>query len=109
MRRGDELTEMRATLADAVMVRAELRRDMKEAMKEYKEALQPIEGEIAMTCDGLRNKAHTVKEECYVLADYDAGVARYYNAAGAVVYERPLEVHERQGNLPGVIKLAAQA
>jgi predicted transcriptional regulator len=104
-----ELVELRDRLSELVLRQDEIKRAQAEVTKEYKEQLRPIKDELGRVCCGLRDKARTVREECYVLSNHETGMAEYFNADGEMVFERPLDVSERQENLPGVIKMPALA
>ncbi|MCX7003873.1 MAG: hypothetical protein NTV22_11445 [bacterium] len=105
----EELAEMRDQLTEQVLHRAAIEAEYAAVREQHKGRLKPVVQEIVELCQGLRDKARSVNEQCYVLADHATGMAQYVNDEGEIVFERPLDVSERQENLPGVIKMPAQA
>lgn len=93
---SDELTEKRVEL-EHVSVKID---DLEEAKKDYldmiKTEMKPLLEGKKMVIKELKEKAATVKENCYRFLDEETRMVGYYNAEGLLVYSRPATVTELQ-------------
>lgn len=93
---SDELTEKRVEL-EHVSVKID---DLEEAKKDYLDAIKTemkplLEGKKQVIKE-LKEKAATVRENCYRFLDEETRMVGFYNAEGLLVYSRPATVAELQ-------------
>ncbi len=98
----DELLAMQQELIDLMMEHQRRKAEFELVRAEYREEMKRIDRDIIANMSGLRDKARTVDEECFIIANLEEGVAEYCNHEGEIVYTRPLEPSERQANLPNI-------
>lgn len=69
---------------------------LKEAREAYKLKAKPLKKNMAIVMQKIRTRVEEVTEDVYLIADHESNKMGYYNAAGILVYERPLMQNERQ-------------
>lgn len=93
---SDELTEKRVEL-EHVSVRID---DLEEAKKDYldvlKTEMKPLLESKKTVIKELKEKAATVRENCYRFLDEETRMVGFYNSEGLLVYSRPATVAELQ-------------
>lgn len=104
-----ELQSIKDGLLQDMIDRQQKEEEWEARKEEHREAMKPLNAQISSSLNALRDKARTVTEDCFIIANHEDGTAEYYNSDGEMVYERPLEVEERQEQLPGVTRMPRKA
>ncbi len=91
---NEELVEFKNDLSKIMINVDSIETEFCEIKSKYKEQLKPLRDEIKKLLVYVRDKARSVKEECYIT--YEGEFALYYNAGGEMIHQRPLEASERQ-------------
>jgi hypothetical protein len=95
----DEMAQKKSELSSTMIQLSNYEAKLAEVKAEFTEKMKPLKVNVQQTVAHLRDKARLVQEQCYVMYDYDQGIAGYYNRDGDLVHSRPLEVGERQTKL----------
>jgi hypothetical protein len=104
---AEELADMQEGMLDDLIESRRLAAVFQTQRDDHREVMKAIDKRIDSAVISLRDKAHSCTEECFVLADMDAGTATYYSSSdGRPVFTRPLDVSERQQQLPNVTRMA---
>lgn len=93
----DELVDFKNRLSDIMISVDEIETELDDIKSEFKEKLKPLKSEVKELLTWIRNKALSVKEECYMM--YEKEKALIYNGAGELVHERPLTAPEKQSTI----------
>jgi uncharacterized protein (DUF2249 family) len=89
-----EITEFKTDLSTVMIKVDAIETELKEIKDKFKDKLDPFKKQVKELLTWIRDKAHSVVEECYVM--YEGEYAVYYDETGEEVYRRPLEASERQ-------------
>jgi len=95
----EELDHMKEDLSSVTIQIDDLQESKKEVMKEFSDALKPLNESLKKILVNLRTRSEQVTENCYVFHDYDDRQVGYYNAKGDLVNSRPMRPQEMQGNI----------
>lgn len=96
----DEIEERKTQLAANCVKQQNLKDELDDIKAEYKAEMKPVAEEISRLTHDLRTKREAITEKCFVEFDQDAKVAKCYSpTTGELVYTRPLNPSEMQGNL----------
>ena len=90
----DEIIEYKDELSENSVDLDSLKTEMEEITKDIKNKMKPKKERLKYLLKCLREKAISVKDECYVLKS-DTNYC-IYNAEGELVFSRPLKPSERQ-------------
>lgn len=92
----DEIAGFKDHLSEVAIQMNDIEEAKAEAMKAFKDELEPLKEEKKELLSNLKNKARLTKEKCFKLIDQQEGRVGYYNSEGILVEERPIKPEERQ-------------
>jgi|WetSurSiteA1Bulk_404760.scaffolds.fasta_scaffold259355_1 hypothetical protein len=78
--------------------------ELKAVKEEYASKMKPMKDETKDLLKNIKNKADFVTEKCFLMVEGDQ--VGYYNAAGELVYCRPLLPGEKQKTVFSVLREA---
>ena len=92
----EEMDEYRENLTDEMIKARSLEEQFAQQKAAHKERIDPVNRGIAELLGIIRAKAIEVREECFLVPNYEAGMMEFYNANGELVDSRRLRPEERQ-------------
>jgi hypothetical protein len=104
----DELAEIRSELVENLIQIQDLKNELKEVQKQYKDQIEPLAEMVQIAQEKVRLRAESVKEKCYKLIDHEARMVGYYDRTGNLVLERPLGSNENQTTIISMKKAVNQ-
>lgn len=90
----EELSELKTNLSTVMIKFDAIETKLKDIKDEYKEKLDPLKKQVKELLTWIRDRAKTVREECYIF--HEGEYAVYYNGESEEVNRRPLEASEKQ-------------
>ena len=92
----DELNEKREVIADNCIKLSDLSEEKKEAMKGFKDTMEPLQLENAKILSEIRTKMVEKEGTVYHIADFDNKMMETYDENGILVSSRRLKPNEMQ-------------
>lgn len=96
-----EVTRLKDDFTNNAVKIAKFEEAKKEFIEQWKADVKPLKLEMNFQMSKIRARVEEVTEEVYLISDQDLNMMGYYNAAGVLVYSRPLMPDERQLSLVG--------
>jgi hypothetical protein len=93
---GQEVIHLKDEYTKNAIEMAKQEERKKTFMEEWKASVKPLRLEMGQQMTRIRSRVDEITEEVYLLSDMETNTMGYYNAAGALVYQRPLMPEERQ-------------
>ncbi len=94
-----ELLDQKDELSTVDIDINDIEEEKKEAVKEFKTKLKPLQSIRTSILKNLKQKAEFVKENCYKFIDNDTRMVSYFNAEGDLIETRPANADELQRNI----------
>jgi hypothetical protein len=95
----DQILQKKEQLSEVAININDLEIDKKEALKSFKEQIDPLVGVRTDLLKAIKEKAVYVKEECYKFIEADERMVGYYNGEGDLIEARPATADELQGTI----------
>ncbi len=95
----DELAHLKDKYSQQAIKLSKATEAKKEFTDNWNVEMKPVKTEMAAIMSKLRTKIEEINEPVYLIPDFDVSKMGYYNAAGNLVYERPLMPDEKQFSL----------
>lgn len=95
----EQLQGHKENLANLSIEIDEVEETKKEAMREFKQQLDPLIEQRKEMVSNIRQKAEYVKEICYKFVDVESKMTGYYNNEGNLIESRPSTADELQPTL----------
>lgn len=95
----DNIQGMKEDLATVSIQINDIEEEKKEAVKAYKDLLEPKMEEKKMLLKGIKEKAVLVREECFKMTDRAERCTGFYNSEGQLVASRPATADELGGTV----------
>jgi len=95
----DEVQGMKEQLATVSIEINDIEEEKKEAVKAYKDLLEPKMEDKKMLLKGIKEKAVLVREECFRMTDRAERCTGFYNKEGQLVSSRPATSDELGGTV----------
>lgn len=93
---ADEMNAHRVMFSNVSEKIEDLNQEKKAYLDSLKEQMKPLIIERKQILSSIKNKSEQVSENCYKMIDRDSKEVGYYNAAGELVYSRPILPDEMQ-------------
>lgn len=93
---SDELTEKRVELEHVSLKIDDLEESKKDYLDMMKTEMKPLMESKKTVIKELKEKAASVKENCYRFFDSETRMVGYYNTEGVLVYSRPANATDMQ-------------
>lgn len=100
----EEIQEMKNNLSNVSIEINDIENERKDAVDVFKSKLKPLVIDRKETLTNIRNKAISVKEDCFKFIDHDTNTVSYYNNIGDLVDQRPIMPSERQKSIFSIEK-----
>lgn len=94
-----EVTHLKDEYTKNAIALAKLDERKKEFMVEWKADVKPLSSEMSVQMTRIRSKVEEITEDVFLISDQEDDIMGYYNAAGVLVYQRPLMPEEKQLSL----------
>lgn len=95
----EQVQQMKEELAEASIKINDIQIEKKEANKDFKFKLDPLQVERKILLEGIKKKAEYTKEICYKFVDTDEKMVGFYNSEGDLIESRPASPDELQGTI----------
>lgn len=92
----EEMDEFRENLTDEMIKARNLEEEFAQQKADHKNRIDPVNRGIAELLGIIRAKAIEVREECYLVPNYEDNMMEFYNANGEMIDSRRLRPEERQ-------------
>lgn len=93
------LAEKKDTLTDNSIKLFDLEEEKKEAVKIYKDKIDPLKKQNSKLLSEIRTGQETVEGTLFHMANFDDGMMETYDNEGFMIGSRRLKPNEKQGNL----------
>lgn len=100
----DDIQGMKESLATVSIEINDIEEEKKEAVKGYKDLLEPKMEDKKMLLKGIKEKAVLVREECYKMTDRAERCTGFYNSEGILVASRPATSDELGGTVFALLR-----
>ena len=95
----EALADKKDVLTENSIALFDLEEEKKEAVKVYKDKIDPIKKQNNKLLTEIRTGQETVTGKLFMMANFDDGMMETYDADGFLVESRRLKATEKQGNL----------
>lgn len=102
----NELTIEREQLAEVSIKRSEIEDEKKEAVKEFKMKLDPLNDQISEHLQKIKTRQEEITGDLYAFKDYDQGQVYFYDEKGEMVFSRRLRANEGQKTVMSELRAA---
>lgn len=102
----EELTQLRERFAALNVQLAQIEKEKKEMLAEFKERMKPLKGDAAHILNTLSAETEEVKERVYLFPDHETSKMLIYDRYGVLVKSRRLRPDEKQTDIISSIRKA---
>lgn len=92
----EELADRKAAFTQLAIDKAEIDDEYETVKEQFKSRLKPLQNQISMTLNVIKQRGEWTTGKCYKIPDYDNKMIHIVNGDGMVINSRMMKPEERQ-------------